>query len=208
MTPTRDEQSEAASAFFSCGEPGPVVWITGLPGTGKTTIGRGLYTKLREAGEACVYLDGDSIREACGHDLGYTPEDRLANALRICRMCQMLSLQGLTVVCATVSLYQQCHRWSREHHARYVEVLVTASAQVLRERDQKGLYSRAEREASVQVPGLDQPFDYPEAPDLVLHNDRGDLGRAIDSILTLLHRDPEARPGRPAAPASDSPAFT
>lgn len=173
--------------FLRLGEPGRVAWITGLPGAGKSTIARRVHAELRARGIGAVYLDGDAVRAACGGDLGYDPEARLQNALRIARLCRMLALQGLDVVCATVSLFARVHAWNREHLPRYVEVLVRARPETLARRDQKRLYSDAARGAKVDVPGLDQAYDLPAAPDLVLDNDHDDdVERGVALVLAAL----------------------
>jgi adenylylsulfate kinase len=153
--------------FLRHGAPGHVVWITGLPGSGKSTLGRAVYAALRERGQPVVYLDGDGVRAACAHDLGYTRPERIQNAYRLARLCRMFSLQGQNVVCPTVSLYGELHAWNREHHARYLEVLVEVPHEVLLERDQKGLYTQAQN-GDALLPGINQAYDVPANPHLRL----------------------------------------
>lgn len=153
--------------------PGHVIWITGLPGSGKTTISREVERLLRERTPAVVRVDGDVVREVMGNDLGYSPGDRLENARRIARLCGMLSEQGLNVVCATVSLFHEIHAWNRKHLPRYCEVLVRVKRETLLARDQKRLYSEALAGRGSQVPGVDQTVELPEKPDLVVDNDDG-----------------------------------
>ena len=154
-------------------DPGTVIWITGLPGAGKTTIARELERQIRVRTPAVVSVDGDAFREILGNDLGYSSADRLENARRIGRLCRMLSIQGQHVVCSTVSLFHECHAWNRAHFPRYLEVLVRARDETLRARDQKQLYSRAHAGTEPNVPGAGQPYELPLNPDLVLDNDDG-----------------------------------
>jgi len=167
---------------------GSVYWITGLAGAGKTTISKRLYERLKERRDGVVLLDGDSLREAFGHDLGYSTADRYANAMRYARLCRMLSEQGLDVVCATISMFHACRDWNRAHIARYCEVYVRASAETLATRDQKGLYSGAAAggDESQQVVGRGQHFEEPLQPDLVVDND-GLIGleAIVDDILRV-----------------------
>ncbi|WP_270165411.1 adenylyl-sulfate kinase [Paenibacillus sp. SYP-B4298] len=152
---------------------GRVYWITGLAGAGKTSISKLLYAKLREQRDGVVLLDGDMLREAFGHDLGYSRADRYTNAMRYARLCRMLSEQGLDVVCATISMFHDCRAWNRKSIADYCEVYVRVSAATLMERNQKGLYA-ATGEGQKQarnVVGLDQAFEEPLQPDLVVDND-------------------------------------
>jgi adenylylsulfate kinase len=153
-------------------EPGTVIWITGLPGSGKTTIGSEVVAQLRVRTPAVVMVDGDMVREVMG-DLGYGMADRLENARRISRLCQLLSRQGLHVVCSTVSLFRERHDWNRANLPRYLEVLVQVRWETLVARDKKGLYSGAAAGTATDVLGVDQQVEMPAAPDLVIDNDEG-----------------------------------
>jgi len=149
-------------------DPGRVIWITGLAGAGKTTLGRSVYARLYQQAPNTVYLDGDHIREVFGKQVGYTPEDRLAIALFRSRLCMMLSKQGIDVVCTTISLFKQCHTWNRAHIPCYFEVFLDVPMEILYERDTKGLYSQAQLGKIKNVVGVDMPFDKPEKPHLTL----------------------------------------
>jgi adenylylsulfate kinase len=165
--------------------PGTVVWITGLPGAGKTTIAEEVHRLLKARSSAVVRLDGDVFREAMGNDLGYDMADRLENARRLSRFCRLLSTQGLDVVCATVSLFHEIHVWNRTNLPRYLEVYLRVSAATLRARDQKMLVS-----AGKNVVGVDQPFDEPVDAHLVLDNDDGQQSpaQAAARIIALMER--------------------
>ena len=163
--------------------PGSVIWITCLPGAGKTTIADEVAALLRARTPAVVQVDGDVVREVMGHDLGYTPEDRLANAWRISRLCRMLSMQGLQVVCATVSLFSDIHSWNRKNLARYVEVYLRVSNSTLSSRNQKGLMR-----GTVDVVGVNQSYDVPQTPDLVVDNEGNHSPRALAERIVALAR--------------------
>lgn len=150
---------------------GRVYWVTGLAGSGKSTLGRGLWQRLRESGRAAIFLDGDMLREVFGDDLGYSLEDRRKSAMRNSRLCRLLSDQGLDVVCATISMFHSCRVWNRTHIRNYVEVFVKAPREVLFARDQKQLYSMALRGDIGNVMGMDLSIEEPEQPDIVLDND-------------------------------------
>ena len=147
--------------------PAKVYWITGLSGAGKTTVGRLWYKKLKEQGEAAVFLDGDELRQVFGDDLGYTEEDRRKSAMRNARLCAMLARQGLTAVCCTISMFDDVRAWNRENIPGYFEVYIKVSMETLRNRDQKGLYSQADRD----VAGVHFQVEEPKCPDLILEND-------------------------------------
>ncbi len=149
---------------------GRVFWITGLPGSGKSTLAAELYRCMREQTAAVIRIDGDEFRVLMGNDLGKDLDGRVKNAFRIARTCQWLSLQGIHVVCATVSLYRDIHTWNRENIPDYFEILVEASVEARRLRDTKGLFTRPGKAGEL---GVDQPFDLPSQPDRVVRNDLG-----------------------------------
>lgn len=152
---------------------GTVVWITGLPGSGKTTLATEVERVLRDRATAVVRLDGDVFREVMDNDLGYSREDRLKNARRLSRMCRLLADQGVNVVCATVSLFREIHDWNRANMTRYVEVYLQVTRATLVARNQKGLIRRALAGEACELVGVDQSFDEPVEPHLVITNDDG-----------------------------------
>lgn len=164
--------------------PGRVFWITGLSGAGKSTIGRALSRNLRSSGCQVIFLDGDALRAAVSSDLGYSAEDRRSAAMRNAKLCRMLAEQGFEVICSTISLFHDVHRWNREHIARYHEILVRAPLEELKRRDIKGVYLTNGSPSSANVVGLDIPAEIPEAPDLILDNDSSlDAEQAAGLIL-------------------------
>ncbi len=143
-----------------------VYWLTGLSGAGKTTIGRLWRDRLRERGETVVFLDGDEMRSVFGTGLGFNAADRRRLAESYGRLCALLSNQGVTVVCCTISMFHSVRAWNRANIPGYYEVYLEASMDTLRRRDQKGLYSRN----ADNVAGVGLQVELPEAPDLVLDN--------------------------------------
>ncbi len=153
------------------GEPGlgsgRVVWITGLAGSGKTSVARELGSMLRERSSAVAVLDGDELRAALGVD-GFGRAQRVELGLAYARLCGVLARQGLDVVCATISLFSECQEWNRANLPRYFEVYLRVPLDVLAARDPKRIYSRARSGELCDVVGVDLPFDPPAKAELVL----------------------------------------
>ena len=161
-------------------DKGRVYWITGLSGAGKTTIGTALYRQLKGNMDNVVLLDGDAIRKALGNDLGYSDAERRKVAYRNGGICKILSDQGIHVVCCTISMYDEVRNWNRKNIEEYVEVFLDVSYDVLRQRDQKGLYSGLNQGSSSNVAGMDLQVEFPKEPDLMIDNS-GE--HSVDSIV-------------------------
>jgi len=164
-----------------------VIWLIGLAGAGKTTVGHALYEQIRLLDPATVFLDGDHVREIMGDDLGHSLEQRRQNGLRITRLCRYLDRQGINVVCAILSLFEEQQRWNRENYSDYFEVFIDVPMGVLAARDQKGLYSGAKAGRIPNVAGIDIPFTPPANPDMVVRND-GDMGQIDTMVSAVLDR--------------------
>lgn len=151
-----------------------VYWITGLSGAGKTSIGTLLYEKIRQKHINTVFLDGDVLREVFGNDLGYTRAERIKCAMRYSRLCKMLQEQNMNVICCTISMFDCIRDWNRENIDNYREIYVKVSMEVLKKRNQKGLYSLSSEHSqknSRQVAGIQVDIEEPKKPDMVLENE-------------------------------------
>lgn len=140
-------------------------WITGLSGSGKTTIGTLLYDYMKVK-KSVVLLDGDTLREVFGGDLGYTAEDRLKSAMRNARLCRLLTSQGIDVVCCTISMFNGVRDWNRQNIEGYTEIYIEVPQSILLERNQKQLYTLGK-----DVVGMDVLAQLPTTPDIKLVND-------------------------------------
>ena len=144
-----------------------VDWITGLSGAGKTTIGREYYSHLKSSRDNVVFLDGDELRKIMGEEYGYELHDRKKLAYRYARLSKMLSEQGIHVVIATISMFNEVREWNRSNIANYVEIYIKVPLEILIERDQKNIYSRKEE----NIVGFNIKMEEPKNPDIVIFND-------------------------------------
>lgn len=159
------------TSFANDMEHGRVIWITGLSGSGKSSIARELLRKFRLSGQTAVLLDGDEVRETIADPhVKHDPESRLTNGLRISRLAQMIASQGFSVVVATMSLFREIHAWNRENLPQYFEVFVRVELEILKKRDARKLYTRALTGAAADVVGVQLIFEEPLSPNLVLVN--------------------------------------
>jgi adenylylsulfate kinase-like enzyme len=166
--------------------PGAVVWITGLPGSGKTTVSNLVAQHLARDGVLPVLLDGDRMRAVLPAPVGYDEQARRQLASYYGRLALELSNQGHLVLCATVSLFQVTHAWNRAHLPRYLEVWLRAPVDQLRARDGKGIYSAAERPGD-PFAGLGVQPEFPRGADLVIDNHHPVSAQdAADTVLTLV----------------------
>jgi adenylylsulfate kinase-like enzyme len=147
-----------------------VIWLTGLPGAGKTTVATILMTKLRAVGKQTLLIDGDKIRDVL-HLHSYDIESRKNIALTYARLGKMFSEQGSISICSTVSMFDCVRNWNAENIGDYFEVYIKVSHDVLQQRNQKELYSDAVKGKAVNVLGFDIAVQEPKTPNLVLIND-------------------------------------
>ena len=159
---------------------GRVVWVTGLAGSGKTTVATALVESLRRAGVGTVLLDGDALRASIATDLGYDLPDRRRAAERYARLARLLAAQGLTVVVATISMFEAVRRANRGRLPGYYEVYLRLPPETL----PRVLRSRG----SGLVVGRDLPFEEPRRPDLVCEApvDRRRAARIVRRIVGAL----------------------
>jgi adenylylsulfate kinase-like enzyme len=166
---------------------GFVVWVTGLSGSGKSSICRVLYQKLKQDLHGLVLLDGDDVRAAFGHDLGYEESDRVIQVKRVQALARMLAAQGISVIVAVVYCSQDLMRWNRVNIPNYLEVYLETSMETVVQRDSKGLYSLEKNSGVVNVVGVDIPWNPPPLPDLTLNGNGSVSPESLaDKILECL----------------------
>ena len=172
------------------GGPGATIWLTGLSGSGKSTIAHRAEELLIDAGNAAYALDGDNIRHGLNADLGFSAEDRAENVRRVGEVARLMADAGLVVLVALISPYAADRDAVRAAHQAanigFYEVHVATSLEVSETRDPKGLYRRARAGEIEGFTGVDDPYEAPTAPDLVLDAEYDDVDTLAGRLLTLL----------------------
>jgi adenylylsulfate kinase len=177
--------------------PGTVVWVMGLPSSGKSTLARRILDRLGAAGHAVALLDGDQVRAALDPPPGYDAESRSRFYGLLARLAALLAGQGLVVVVAATSQRRAFRERARALAPRFLEVFVDVPIETCAARDAKGLYAAARRGAVSELPGVGSGFEPPTAPDVVA--DGGEDAAAPDAILALLE-DQSSMPKPKATP--------
>jgi len=142
-----------------------VLWLTGLPGAGKTTVAHRLVAALRERGHRVEHLDGDSIRSLFP-GTGFTREERDGHARRVGHLAATLERHGVWVVVSLISPYRDSRRFARDLCRRFVEIHVATPLEECERRDPKGLYARARRGEIQHLTGIDDPYEPPERAEI------------------------------------------
>ena len=173
------------------GQRGCVIWLTGLSGSGKSTIARALEARLIRDGRLAYVLDGDNVRHGLNADLSFSPAERTENIRRIGEVATLFADAGVVVLTAFISPYRADRLQAREAVGaeRFVEVFVDAPLSVCEQRDPKGLYEKVRAGEIDEFTGISAPYEQPEAPALVVPAATLD----IDTCVEYIHKELEAR---------------
>ena len=166
------------------GHRGRAVWLTGLSGSGKSTIADAVERDLHAQGVRTFVLDGDNVRHGLNKDLGFTAEDRAENVRRVAEVARLMVEAGTVVIVALVSPFRGDRRAARDLFAPgdFVEVFVRTPVEVCAARDPKGLYAKAASGELPNLTGVGQDYEEPLSPDLVVAGD-GDLQQAVAAVV-------------------------
>jgi adenylyl-sulfate kinase len=165
---------------------GLTLWFTGLSGAGKTTLARIIETELRHRGHKVEVLDGDVVRTNLSKGLGFSKEDRDTNIRRIGFVCNLLARNEVIAIAAAISPYRDIRDEVRRDTGAFVEVFVKCPVDVLAERDVKGLYKKALAGEIKHFTGIDDPYEEPLAPEIIVETDNETPEQSAARILARL----------------------
>jgi adenylylsulfate kinase len=170
------------------GQRGCVIWLTGLSGSGKSTIACALEKRLIEQGCLGYVLDGDNVRHGLNKDLGFSAEDRTENIRRISEVAALFAQAGVIAITAFISPYRDGRKQARQAAGpgRFIEVFVNTGLQECEKRDPKGLYKKARAGQLDNMTGIDAPYEPPESPELELHTEQLDLDECVQRMVACL----------------------
>ncbi|HUI03364.1 MAG TPA: adenylyl-sulfate kinase [Acidimicrobiales bacterium] len=171
------------------GTRGATVWFTGLSGSGKSTLAAGVEERLVSTGRGAYRLDGDNLRSGLNADLDFSRAGREENVRRVAEVARLFADAGVIALAALISPYAEGRRWARTLHEdaglRFIEVYMATPLSVCAERDPKGFYARASTGDMASFTGMDDPYEPPEDPDLVLGHHLP-LADAVDQVIAAL----------------------
>ena len=168
---------------------GVVIWLTGLSGSGKSTIGRALEARLVHEGRFAYGLDGDNIRFGLCSDLGFSPEDRAENIRRIGSVAQLFCDAGAITICSFVSPYKRDRDAVRDLvPGRFIEVYVDCSVDECARRDPKGLYKKALAGEIPNFTGVSAPYEAPTNPEVHINTGSSSVEQGVEEIVSFLTR--------------------
>lgn len=173
--------------------PGFVIWLTGVPCSGKSTIAEAVAARLQSQASSLLVgglevLDGDEFRRELGHELGFSRQHRDLNVQRLGYVASLLARNGTSVLVAAVSPYRQARDAVRGRIARFVEVHVHCPSSVCEARDVKGMYAKARAGSISNFTGVSDPYEPPENPELTLDTSAISVGEAVSRILAVLQQ--------------------
>ena len=173
------------------GQKGCVVWLTGLSGSGKSTIARELEWKLVNEKRIAYVLDGDNIRHGLCADLGFSDEDRSENIRRIGAAAALFADAGIIAITAFISPFAHGRELARKSvgEARFFEVFLNVPLAVCEERDPKGLYKKARNGEIEEFTGIDSPYEEPSHPQLAIDTSQLSVTESVAAIISMLKQN-------------------
>ena len=165
-----------------------VVWLTGLSGSGKSTIAQALERKLYNEGFFAQVLDGDNIRSGINNNLGFSIEDRQENIRRIAEIAKLYLQSGIITINSFISPTKSIRAFAKQIVGAddFIEIYINAPLEVCEQRDVKGLYQKARKGEIKGFTGIDSPYEAPENPALEIRTDELDLEKSVEKIFEYI----------------------
>lgn len=177
---------------------GFTIWFTGLSGAGKSTLAEAIEERLKAHGRNVEVLDGDIVRLHLSKGLGFSREDRDTNIKRIGFVCSLLTRNDVICISAAISPYREARQWARTEIGNFFEVYLKCPIEVCRQRDVKGLYKLVDEGKIKGFTGVDDPYEEPEYPELVIDTDKETVEESVRHIFARLedlgYLEPEEMP--------------
>ncbi|MFH1867832.1 MAG: adenylyl-sulfate kinase [Candidatus Omnitrophota bacterium] len=167
---------------------GFVLWFTGLPCSGKTTVADAIADKLKRMNIKVERLDGDIVRQGLTKDLGFSKEDRDKNIDRVTFVAKLLSRNGVATLVSFVSPYRERRQHVREDTTNFIEVFVKCPIEECKKRDTKGMYAKALRGEIKDFTGVDDPYEEPLNPEIVLETHKETIDESADKAIENLKK--------------------
>lgn len=167
-------------------EHGFVVWITGLPGSGKSTIAKGVERELKARGLRVEVFDGDEVRKNLSRGLGFSKEDRDTHNKRVIYVCKLLTRNEVNAIVSLISPYRSTRAYAREQLPNLVEVYLECSIEECIRRDPKGLYKKALAGEINNMTGIQDPYEEPVNPEVTLNTENDPPQQNIRKVVQKL----------------------
>lgn len=164
-----------------------VIWLTGLSGSGKSTLAEALYKKMKEQKIKVEELDGDIVRNIFPKT-GFSKEERNRHVRRVGFLASRLSENGVTVIASFISPYKESRDFVRSQCTNFVEVYVSTPLEVCEKRDVKGLYKKARAGEITQFTGIDDPYEAPENPEIIIDTSKYNIEESVEYIFKELKK--------------------
>lgn len=179
-------QKEDKEKFL--GQKGMVLWITGLSGSGKSTIAQHTETKLYERGVFTQILDGDNIRSGLNNNLSFSEADRIENIRRIAEVAKLFANCGIVTMASFISPTAEIRQMAKDiiGEAQFYEVYISTPLNICEDRDVKGLYDKARKGIIKNFTGIDAPYEAPQHPDLAIETAKNSIATSSEQLFNFI----------------------